>query len=102
MSYKCGLCGTQVEPGRSAIRVVTQVRNVNYVNLDTRFPDKTGKGMEIAKEHIICDKCMKKLGPDFQPEVTGSVTREQHMTRSRFRDESDDRRYDRDFNDYAY
>ena len=100
MSYRCGLCKAQVEPGQDAIRVVTQIRDVIYVNLDEKYPNRTGKRSEIAKEHIICPDCLKGLGPDFQPEVTGSVTRELHMTRSRFREEKEERRSDRDLKDF--
>ena len=101
MSYKCGLCGCQVEPGIDAIRVVTQVREVNYVNLDTKYPDKRSKGMEIAKEHIICEHCnWTKIGADFKPEPVGTVTREVHMTRSRRREEKDDSRREGSFRDF--
>ena len=78
-----------VEPGIRPDRVVTQVRDVEYLNsrepsrfrFDREFEpltEWTTKGKETVEEVYACPKCSKSAK---EPEVVGQVTRKWTMPR---------------------
>lgn len=77
MSFKCGICETQIKPKEKAYRIVTETREVTYPyreGANTFFrsekiddvwikgkieksDDPGGKGIQIAKEVLACKSC---------------------------------------------
>jgi len=71
-----------VDVGTKEARVVTQVRDVEYVRPGSWSDEgpKVSKGWEIVKEERLCPDCVKKLGTSFVPQTVAKVSREVHET----------------------
>jgi hypothetical protein len=72
--FYCGITGKLSQPGESAFKLVTHVRQRTYVrthfNADEETVNTVGHGTEIVRE-ILCSREAydKLMAEGFQPEV---------------------------------
>lgn len=61
MSFQCGLCGKQTQPGEKATRIVTETRKKEYPRRPNANgygkDDPGGVGTEIVTEVLACKSC---------------------------------------------
>jgi len=60
MSFKCQICKTPQPARTKPHKVVTETRDMQYVNLDVNGNAKISVGFETVREVNMCEKCWIK------------------------------------------
>lgn len=74
MSFRCGGCGENQKRRTKAVKVVTEVRKVIYIQQGVSGNPET-QGWEPFVEVQLCPNCSEKYPSGYQPTIVEKVRR---------------------------